>query len=155
MVATLAESAVEQGRTVLIVTSQNSAADSAIEKLKNSEYMIVRAHSLGLERWSMLRSQKESEEHKPEYAAQKSKDTARPAEPTDDKVPEIVTQKSKDTEPPTDPTDAEVPDEQLEDIILRANIDYMQMCEELYVGRESVPRRDDPRMQKVQFATSQ
>ena len=34
MVAALAESAAEQGRKVLIVTNQNSAAGSAVEKLR-------------------------------------------------------------------------------------------------------------------------
>lgn len=57
MVAALAESAAELGRKVRIVTSQNSAADSAIEKLQESKYIVVRAHALGLKRRSMLQSQ--------------------------------------------------------------------------------------------------
>ena len=34
----------EQNRHCLVITSQNSAADSDIEKLMNSEYMVVRVH---------------------------------------------------------------------------------------------------------------
>ena len=56
LVAKLADSVAEQGQSVLIVTSQNSAADSAIAKLAVSQYMVVRAHSLGLERMSLLES---------------------------------------------------------------------------------------------------
>ena len=42
MVALLAESAVGQQREVLVITSQNSAADSAIDKLKDSTRLSCR-----------------------------------------------------------------------------------------------------------------
>ena len=73
MVAKLAESAAGQGRSVLIVTSQNSAADSAIEKLKESKYMVVRAHSLGLEQRTLLQpgdKAKESSDESPDHTQQ-------------------------------------------------------------------------------------
>ena len=57
MVAKLAGSAAEQKHKVLIVTSQNSAADSAIDKLAISKCMVVRTHLQGFERRTLLESQ--------------------------------------------------------------------------------------------------
>ena len=36
--------------------------------------------------------------------------------------------------------------------LMRTNLDYMRMCEELYLSREAVLRPTDPRMEKVNFA---
>lgn len=46
----------------------------------------------------------------------------------------------------------EVPDQHLEDIIMKRDIDFMRMCEDLYLDREAVLHPPDSRMQQVRFA---
>ena len=201
MVAALAESAAEQGRKVLIVTNQNSAADSAVEKLKESKYMVVRAHSLGLERRTMLQANAKAskaedvQEHKasdePPVATKTRKkslvarlfgrtkassegktakllsnDLGKKSETTQDpKSPDGHSVEPEEQNTPSDPQDQnddpapdhdsnldEAPDKHMVDLVMRANTDFMQACENVYLARESVLRPVDPRMQKVQFA---
>ena len=56
LVQKIAEAAAEQGKNVLITTSSNSTAGSAIAKLTTSRFMVVRVHPLGLERCSLLQT---------------------------------------------------------------------------------------------------
>lgn len=126
MVAALAESVAEQKRNVLIVTSQNSAADSAIDKLNDSKYMVVRAHALGLERRTMMQAISRVEQS---YA--KDQD--------------------EDLEPASNDHDLE-PDSNMQAITMRVTADLMKMCEEVYLAKESILRSVDPRMQKLKFA---
>ena len=125
LVAKLAESVAEQGRNVLIVTSQNSAADSDIEKLVNSEYMVVRAHSLGLERKTMIRS----------LSSNTNDETKRQIEDTQSNF-----------------EDDDVADSDMRDAEMRVTTEFMQLCEQVYTDKDSILRPTDPRMQKVHFA---
>ena len=122
MAASLAESAVEQGRRVLIVTSQNSADNSAIEKLKYWKYMIVRAHLLGLEGRAMRQSRQKPEDLKTEDAGNET----------------IKAHESPDTVSLTDIGNSEV-----------ARVDYVRMCEEHFLAKEPVLRPGDPRCRKL------
>ena len=64
MVSTLAKSAFEQGRTILIGTG----ADAAFEKLKTRSTWLSMRISVGLERRTMLQSRKKPEDLKTEDA---------------------------------------------------------------------------------------
>ena len=46
----------------------------------------------------------------------------------------------------------EVPDQHLEDIIMNTDVDFMHMCEDLYLDREAVLHPPDSRIQQVGFA---
>lgn len=170
MVAALAESASEQGRKVLIMTSQNSASDSTIEKFSESQHMVVRAHALGLERRSMLQSQataSKAEDHNEgkvnETKDQDGDDTkdipeqsndSAPAQDTNlDAAPKDQSPAQKEGNfPDQDTNPDEAPDIHMIDIMMRANADFMRGYEDIYIAKDSVLRPVDPRMQKVQFA---
>ena len=111
--------------SVLIVTSQNSAADSNIDKLMNSEYMVVRAHSLGLERKTMISSLSSN---------------------TNDETKSQIEDTQSNFE---DDDDA---DSDMRDAEMRVTTEFMQLCEQVYTDKDSILRPTDPRMQKVLFA---
>ena len=161
MVATLAESVTEQERDVLIVTSQNSAADSVIEKLMDSKYMVVRAHSLGLERMTILQSNTRVERPsngRPVGTQAKAKDPS--SGPKTTVLPNFAgmtaffhmnKDQDDDTEPVSNDDDPE-PDSHMLDIAKRVTADFMKIREEAYREKESIPRPADPRIPKLMFA---
>ena len=122
MVAALAESAAELGRKVLIVTSQNSAADSAIEKLQESEYIVVRAHALGLERRTMSQSHgtaSNAEDHGEEEATEikeEADDKKDQATSEDHNAEEVTDLKDQEAEDKKDQVPSEDHNEEAKDI---------------------------------------
>ena len=153
LVRAIAEAAVKQRKSVLIATSSNSTADNALDKIVDSEYMVVRAHSLGLERRHLLKAV-------PDRPLLNRPQTVL----TEDPAPVTGIEDTQGEPPNLDGNgDHSVQDEIEEEYQenaddtdlglsrIKATADDMKLCEELYRDRERSIRPEDSRMQKRDF----